>query len=75
LTDRTFSLLKQNPSFNTLTKIAGAMGVELPELFRIEHEISDRKELEKRIKQILKNIPDDALRQVLSVLQVLYPTK
>jgi len=66
---------QQNPSFNILVKVASALEVSLPELLRFEHEISDRKEIEKRIKRILENIPDNALRQVLSVLQVLYPTK
>ncbi|MBW1690779.1 MAG: helix-turn-helix transcriptional regulator [Deltaproteobacteria bacterium] len=64
---------QQNPSFNILVKIAMALGVNLPELFRFEHEISDRKEIETQIQQILKTIPDDTLRQILLLLQVLYP--
>ena len=64
---------QQNPSFNILVKIAVALGVNLPELFRFEHEISDRKEIETQIQQILKTIPDDTLRQILLLLQVLYP--
>ena len=64
---------QQNPSFNILVKIAVALGVNLPELFRFKHEISDRKEIETQIQQILKTIPDDTLRQILLLLQVLYP--
>jgi transcriptional regulator with XRE-family HTH domain len=63
----------QNPSFAVLVKIATSLKVELPELFRFEHEILDRKELENRINQILKLIPDDDLRQILLLLRVLYP--
>jgi transcriptional regulator with XRE-family HTH domain len=63
----------QNPSFGVLVKIASSLQVELPELFRFEHEILDRKELESRITQILKTAPDDDLRQILLLLKVLYP--
>ena len=66
---------QQNPSFNILVKIATALEVELPELFRFEHEISDRNEIEARIKEILTTIPDDALRQILMLLRVLYPVR
>ena len=66
---------QKNPSFGVLVKIATALEVELPELFRFEHEISDRNELEARIRQILKTIPDDALRQILMLLRVLYPVR
>ena len=64
---------RQNPSFDILVKIATALDVELPELFRFEHEILDRKEMEKRVDSIIKKIPDDALRQVLMLLRVTYP--
>ena len=66
---------RQNPSFNVLLKIASALEVELPELIRFGHEISDRREIEGRIKEILKTIPDDALRQILMLLRVLYPIR
>jgi len=64
---------QQNPSFNTLMKIADALGVGLSELFRFEQEISDRKEIEDRIKNLVKNIPDDVLPQAFSILRSLYP--
>ena len=47
---------QQNPSFNVLVKIAAALEVELPEFFRFEHEISDRREIEARIRQILETM-------------------
>lgn len=81
---------QQNPSFNVLTKIAEALKVDLPELFRFDnealvakglcdritgfdYEMFDRKEAEVRIKKILTTIPDDALRQLLLILHLLYP--
>lgn len=64
---------QQNPSFNVLAKIATALEVDLPELFRFDHQISDRKEIETRIREILRGIPDDQLRQIHMLLQVLYP--
>jgi len=64
---------QQNPSFNVLVKIATALEMDLPELFRFEHETLDRKKVEAQIEKILKNMPDEDLRQVLLVLHVLYP--
>jgi len=66
---------QQNPSFSVLAKIATALEVDLPELLRFEQEISDRKEIETRIREILKTIPNDALRQILMLLRVLYPIR
>jgi len=64
---------QQNPSFNVLIKIADALGVDLIELFRLESEISDRKEIEKRIRQIVKALPDDELNRILLLLWAFYP--
>ena len=64
---------QQNPSFQILVKIADALGVELSELFKIDQEISDRKEIEKRINEIVKDLPDDALRQVFLLIKTLHP--
>jgi len=66
---------QQNPSFEVLTKIAKALGIEILELFRFEHETLDRNHIEKIINEILKDISDDSLRQVLILLQVLYPVR
>ncbi len=66
---------QQNPSFEILTKIAAALDVELPELFRYEQEILNRKEIESRINQIIKSISDADLRQLLLILRVTFPVK
>ena len=66
---------QQNPSFRTLVKIATALDIDFPDLFRYENEIQDRKTIEARIVKIIKNIPDETLRQIHAVLQTLYPTK
>jgi len=64
---------QQNPSFNVLIKIADALGVEPRLLFQIEHEVSERKEIEMRINEILKRLPDTTLNQVLLILNTLFP--
>jgi transcriptional regulator with XRE-family HTH domain len=66
---------QQNPSFNILTKIAKALEVELPELFRFEHEILDRRKIEAEIKHFLKTIPEGDLRKILLLFQTLYPAR
>jgi len=64
---------QQNPSFALLAKIAAALGVELPELFRFEQEALNRKQVEIQIRQILQSIPDVDLKRMLLVLRLLYP--
>jgi len=66
---------QQNPTFNVLTKLALALGVDLLEIFRFGHEIADRKEVETRIKRVLKSVPDEELSRILMVLSVLYPVR
>ncbi len=66
---------QQNPSYAVLVKIAAALGVELPELFRFESEELSRKEVEREIVSIVKSIPEEDLRKLLSVLRVLYPVR
>jgi len=65
----------QNPSFAVLVKIAEALGVELPELLRFEQEGLSREEVEREIASIGKSISDERLKQILSVLRVLYPVR
>jgi transcriptional regulator with XRE-family HTH domain len=64
----------QNPSFSILLKIANALDVEFLELFRLEPEISDRKEIETRIRHIVSSLPDDELHRILMLLRAFYPT-
>ncbi len=66
---------QQNPSFDTLVKIADAFEIELSELFRFEQCIANRKDIETRLTKILKGISDDDLRQLFFVLKGLYPQK
>ena len=65
----------QNPSFETLVKIAAALKVALPELFRFEEETLDKRSIESRISQIVKNLSDEDIRQLHMVLSALYPIK
>jgi len=64
---------QQNASFAVLVKIAEALGVDLPELFRFKHEGLSRKEVEREIANIVKSISDESQTQILSVLRTLYP--
>jgi len=64
---------QQNPSFDILSKISRALGVDLPVLFQFEPEISDRKDIEDKIRQILNGMTDVELGKVLLVLRSLYP--
>lgn len=63
----------QNPTFGLLVKIADAFKIELMELFRLSHEMSSRKDLEKELNKILKNASEDELRQSLLLLKALFP--
>ena len=64
---------QQNPSLNILAKLAAALSVDLSDLFRFEQEISDRKEIQKRISQILQNIPDEELKRIFMIIHSLHP--
>lgn len=66
---------KQNPSFDTLVKIAEALEIELSDLFRFEPGVTNRKDIEARLGKILKGISEDDLRQIFFVLKGLYPQK
>lgn len=65
----------QNPSFETLVKIAAALKVALPELFRFEQETFDKKSIENRLSQIIKNLSDEDMRQLYMILSSLHPIK
>jgi transcriptional regulator with XRE-family HTH domain len=66
---------QQNPSLKVLEKIAIAFDVELQQLFHLETAITDRKEIEELIKQILKKIPDEELGRIYVMLRALYPIR
>ena len=65
----------QNPSFETLVKIAAAIRVALPDLFRFEQESLDKKAIESRISQIVKTLTDDDIRRLHMLLSSLYPSQ
>lgn len=64
---------KQNPSLHVLARIAEALEVKLHDLLRFEHEVPDRKEIEAKIKNLLPAIPEQDLRTILMILDILYP--
>lgn len=64
---------QQNPSFDTLVKIADPMEVELFDLFRFDQGETNRKDIETRMVKIIKGISEDDLRQMFFVLRGLYP--
>ncbi len=63
----------QNPSFDTLEKIANALDVELFDLLRFEQETTNRKDIEALILKIVKGISEDDLRRLFFILRGLYP--
>jgi len=64
---------QQNPSFDILLKIAAALKVDLPEMFRFEQETVDKNAIKDRISRIVKTLPDDDLNRLYIVLLTLYP--
>lgn len=66
---------QQNPSFDSLVKIAAALKVSLSELFRFEQETLDKKAIEEIIGQIVKTLPDEDLRRLQMILLALYPMR
>ena len=64
---------QQNPSLDTIVKIAAAMKVEPLELFRFEQETVDKIAIENRIGRILKTLTEEDMRRLLMVLRVLFP--
>lgn len=66
---------QQNPSFETFIKIAAALKVELPELFRFEQIAKDKKSSEEQISRIIKTMTDEDIRRLSTILNVLYPAQ
>lgn len=66
---------EKNPSFKILVQIAEALDIEIPELFRFEQEITDRKILINWIKEIIDSLNEEDLQQVLLLLRVLFPIR
>lgn len=64
-----------NPSFKVLVKISRVLEIELPEILRFEHEVSDPNELQQRIKQIVGTLSVEKLQNVLMLLRMLHPLR
>jgi hypothetical protein len=62
-------------ALETLVKIAAALRVALPELFRFEQETLDKKAFESRISQIVKTLTNDNIRRLHMLLSSLYPSQ
>ena len=61
---------QQNPSFHVLLKIADALEIELTELFRLEQETTNRKEIIEKMNEIIESLNDEDLRQVFLMLKI-----
>ena len=63
----------QNPTIQTIYKIAKALGTDLCEVVRIDEEKRDRKSVEAAIFKIIQGLPDEDIGQLFDVLKVLFP--
>lgn len=59
---------KSYPSFNTLAKIAKALGIELKDFFEFMHGVKG-KELIENISKLLKEADEDKLRLILKIIR------
>jgi transcriptional regulator with XRE-family HTH domain len=70
---------QQNPTIQTLQKIADGLEISLNELVQIEEHNLSRKEIEMEIqhvtKQALSSMPDEDLPSLLTLLRLLLPGK
>jgi transcriptional regulator with XRE-family HTH domain len=64
---------RHNPSFRVLVSIAAALDVEMADLLRIKHEALSRDQAIRAIEDILIEIPDKEIRNLLMILQSMYP--
>jgi transcriptional regulator with XRE-family HTH domain len=59
---------ERNPSTDNLAKIAKALGVQLHDLFVLEHEIEDIQALRKRIDDLLKDASKKEFKTIYRVI-------
>jgi len=62
---------ERNPSTDNLAKIAKALGVQLHELFALEHEIEDTQVLKKRIDDLLKDASKKEFKTIYRVIEAI----
>ena len=60
---------KENPTLNTLLRLAKSLKVEIWELFLIEQESSDIKSLQKRIEHLLQEADSERLQLIVNFLR------
>lgn len=63
---------RQSPTFDVLVKIANAFDLEISDLLRFGPEVTNRKEIEKQILQILENLPEKDLGRLLLIIRSFY---
>jgi len=61
----------ENPSLSVLDRIAGALGVEILELFRFQHEETDPVKLRKIIADLVKDEKVDRLQLILKIINAI----
>ncbi len=61
----------ENPSLSVLDRIAEALGVEIQELFRFQHEETDPAKLRKMIADLVKEEKDDRLQLILRIINAM----
>ncbi len=66
---------EENPSLKTLQKIAGALGVELFDLFRFKHEERDLSKIKKDLLETINQIEKEDTAKLQLVLKILHALK
>lgn len=64
---------QQNPSYDILVKIFHALEIESFELCLFDQDISDRKDIEKRMLRLLEGMSENDLRRMYLVFRGLFP--
>lgn len=62
---------KENPSLETVAKLAKALGIEMNDMFEFEHEEMSQAKLRKQLDTILKKADADTLRKAVKLLRAL----
>ncbi len=62
---------EENPSLRVLASLAGALGVELRDLFELQHEETTPAALKKQLNRLLKEADVATLQQTVKLLRAL----
>jgi transcriptional regulator with XRE-family HTH domain len=63
---------KENPTLDTVINLAGALGVEIHELFNFAHEGKSSKELKASISGMLKGSDEERLKLAEKIIRAIY---